>query len=101
MSRKLPWLVLAGYFLLNIVIVGVHGNFPLNDDWMYGLEVQRLLETGNLHLYGGSPACAAHIIAGALACKVFGFSYICLRLCSLTFAFAACMLLYDGRSVNL
>jgi len=93
-SRTFFIKVLAAYFLLNFLVIGVQGDFPLNDEWMYGLEVQKMLESGNLHLYGGSPACAAHIVVGALVCNFTGFSYVTLRVCSLVFAFVGCVLLY-------
>lgn len=87
-------LILGAYYLLNILIIGLGGNFPLNDDWMYGLEVQRMLETGQLHLYGGSPASIVHVVAGAGLSKLFGFSFVNLRCLSLVFSFAGCVFLY-------
>jgi len=91
---KLPFLVLGGYFLLNLICVGASGNFPLNDDWMYGLEVKKLLETGQLRLLGGSPSCAIHVLLGAIVCKIFGFSFVVLRMLCITLSFLCCFLLY-------
>jgi hypothetical protein len=91
---KLPVVVIASYFVLNLICIGVGGNFPLNDDWMYGLEVKRLIETGQLHLLGGSPACAVHVILGALVCKLFGFSFVVLRWLCITLSFVGCLLLF-------
>ncbi len=88
----LPLKVLGGFFAVALLCIGVYGNFPLNDDWMYGLEVQRMLETGQLHLYGGSPSCALHIIIATIVCKLFGFSFVVLRSCGLVFGFACSFL---------
>ena len=88
----LPLTVLGGFFVVALLGIGVYGNFPLNDDWMYGLEVQRMLETGQLHLYGGSPSCALHIVIATIVCKLFGFSFVVLRSCGLAFGLACSFL---------
>jgi hypothetical protein len=92
--RWLPILTIGGYLLLNLLVVGLPVDFPLNDDWMYGLEVKKLLETGQLHLLGGGPSCAVHILLGALVCRLSGFSFLALHWLALCIAFAACLLLY-------
>jgi len=61
---------------------------------MYGLEVKRMIETGQLHLLGGSPACAVHVLVGAFVCKIFGFSFVTLRWLCLTLSFIGCLLFY-------
>lgn len=86
---------LSAYYVWNIFLVGISGNFPLNDDWMYGLEVQRMMQTGQLHLFGGSPACVMHVAVGAAICKIFGFSFVTLRCVTLAFSFLGCVLLYS------
>lgn len=55
-------------------------NFPLNDDWAYGIAVRTLSETGRLTLCDwGASTQVMHIIAGALFTKFFGFSFSALR----------------------
>lgn len=55
-------------------------DFPLNDDWAYGMAVRTLSETGRLTLCDwGSSTQVMHIIAGALFTKFFGFSFATLR----------------------
>ena len=55
------------------------GDFPLNDDWVYGLAVKSILELGEFRL--PSPASTdlfAQAYWGALFCLPFGFSFTAL-----------------------
>lgn len=87
--QAFPFVVLAAYIISNACLFSFAGDFPLNDDWMYGLEVQKYLQSGQLHLIGGSPSCALHVLVGALICRLTGFSFIVLRYVTLGFAFVA------------
>ncbi len=65
-------------------------NFPLNDDWAYGLAARALTETGRLTLSDwGASTQVLHIITGAFFAKIFGFSFSVLRLANLLVAAAA------------
>lgn len=69
----LLWLVaeLVGQFV---------GNFPTNDDWIYGYMVQSML-AGKYVLTGWTlNTTITHIIAGALPCFLFGFSFDTVRI---------------------
>lgn len=68
------------YFAINLVIIGAHGQFPQNDDWIYSRAVKDFMETGKIQLLGCSPSCMFHIVSGAAACFVTGFSFVTLRL---------------------
>jgi len=60
------------------------GDFPINDDWVYGLSVKALLETGRFSL--PSPASTnllPQAYWGALFCLPFGFSFTALRISTL------------------
>jgi len=72
---------------LTIVLVNPSGDFPLNDDWVYGLVVRNLVKTGHFEFI--SPASAnlfSQAYWGALFCLPFGFSFEALRLSTLVIA---------------
>lgn len=63
------------------------GDFPLNDDWVYGLVVRNLLRTGHFQFI--SPASTNLLTQaywGALFCIPAGFSFVALRLSTLVIA---------------
>lgn len=65
-------------------------DFPLNDDWAYALAARNLAATGRLVLSDwGSSTQLTHLLAGALAAKLFGFSFAALRLANLLAGAAA------------
>jgi len=73
----LVWAVMA-------VVIDPIGNFPLNDDWVYGLAVRSILATGRFAL--PSPSSANLFVQaywGALFCLPFGFSFTALRISTL------------------
>ncbi|MDE1918348.1 MAG: glycosyltransferase family 39 protein [Sphingomonadales bacterium] len=84
----LPALVLIPilWFALELLVNPI-GNFPTNDDWVYGLAVQSILRGHGFAL--PSPA-TANVIAqaywGALFCLPFGFSFTALRFSTLVLA---------------
>jgi hypothetical protein len=66
------------------LLVNPIGDFPINDDWVYGLSVKALLETGRFSL--PSPASTnlfPQAYWGALFCLPFGFSFTALRISTL------------------
>ncbi len=73
----LVWIAMA-------VLANPIGDFPLNDDWVYGLAVKSILESGRFSL--PSPASAnllPQAYWGALFCLPSGFSFTALRLSTL------------------
>lgn len=94
--RYWPALVLAAFWLFNLAFVGVSGNFPLNDDWIYAESVEHLLKSGQLRLLACAPACIFHILAGAAVCNFTGFSYEVLRLVGFAWAIAASFFMYGA-----
>jgi hypothetical protein len=71
------WVVMA-------ILANPIGDFPINDDWVYGLSVKALLDTGRFSL--PSPASAnllPQAYWGALFCLPFGFSFTALRISTL------------------
>ena len=68
-----------------VIVVNPLGDFPLNDDWVYGLAVKSILEKGDFRL--PSPAHTNLFFQafwGALFCLPFGFSFTALRFSTLT-----------------
>ena len=67
-------------FGLAIAAVNPLGDFPLNDDWIYGKTVENYHRTGVLerHPYG-MPLAMTQVIWGSILTGIFGFSYTVLR----------------------
>lgn len=70
-----------------VALVNPGGDFPLMDDWVYGLTVRNILETGHFRLIS---AASANLIAqsywGALFCLPTGFSFVALRASTIVIA---------------
>ncbi len=78
-------LLIVGLWVLAILLINPRGEFPLNDDWCYAGTVKALLEGGGLKLSGcSSTNIIAQVLWGALFCLPFGFSFVALRISTLT-----------------
>ncbi len=70
-----------------VAVVGIGGDFPLNDDWSYAWAVRTLCHEGRLRLLQWTGASViAQVGYGALLCRLFGFSFTVLRASTLTLA---------------
>ena len=68
-----------------LILINPIGDFPLNDDWAYGLPVEALLRDRTLKFTDWQGASlVAQIFWGALFCLPIGFSFTALRISSLT-----------------
>lgn len=76
--------ILLAIFLICELIANPVGEFPLNDDWAYAQAVKILNNTFVLD-FGPFPAMTllTHIVWGSLFTKLFGFSFILLRISTL------------------
>ena len=78
-------LIISSLWVLAALLVDYRGNFPLNDDWSYGIAVQRLVEEG---VYEPTAWTSMSLISqvgwGSLFSYLFGFSFEVLRLSTLT-----------------
>jgi hypothetical protein len=73
----LIWVVLA-------ILIDPRGDFPLNDDWAYGLPVKALVERGEIRFTDwGCPTLLAQMFWGALFCLPAGFSFTAARISTL------------------
>lgn len=80
---------------LAIILVNPAGDFPLNDDWSYGIAVKRLLEEGTyLPTQWTSMTLISQVIWGAAFCSLFGFSFEVLRISTLVLSFLGVCGLY-------
>jgi len=83
-------ILVLGLMLLAVLTASPRGDFPLNDDWVYGKAVQDLLTQ---HRYVTHPFAAAnvvvHVLWGALVTAPFGFSFTALRISTLILAATA------------
>ena len=88
----------AGMALLwfaGVMLVRPGGNFPLNDDWSYGLTVRHLLATGQFHPLGWTAMpVLTHTLWGALFCLPFGFSFTALRASTLALSLVGILGVY-------
>lgn len=78
-------LIIIAIWTVMVIVVNPLGNFPINDDWVYGLAVKSILEKGDFRL--PSPAHTNLFFQafwGALFCLPFGFSFTALRFSTLT-----------------
>lgn len=74
-------LILLGIvYVACVVISNPCGEFPIGDDFIYNGAVKDSLASGTLKLNWSAQACYLHILLGAGICKLFGFSYLALRI---------------------
>ena len=88
-------MILAGAWIVVIWLIGVEGDFPLNDDWAYGKSVWKLVEEGK-YVPGDWPSMTllAQIIWGSVFCWFFGLSFVSLRCGTLVLALIGTIGLY-------
>ncbi len=90
-SLSTSLLALAGAVLL----LDPRRNFPLDDDWVYFIDVRHFLERGYLRI-GDYPSAnlVAHVAWGALFARIFGLGHGTLRLSTLCLAVLA-LIVFD------
>ena len=68
-----------------VLAVNPVGNFPLNDDWSFGIAVERLLDTGVFRPTGWtSMSLLTNVLWGGIFSVPFGFSFNALRASTLS-----------------
>lgn len=81
-----PHILLLLLTVISIFVAGPSGNFPTNDDWLYGGSVRSLVENNVLKIHGSSNAFDfIPIYLAASLCKLTGFSYEVLRWTTIAF----------------
>ena len=85
LSTGIDLLSIASLWFIGLFITNPFGNFPLNDDWSFGLTVKNFLETGDFRPIGWtSMPLLTHTLWGAIFCIPKGFSFEALRFSTLT-----------------
>ena len=69
--------VLSLLWLAPLPLIGIHGDFPLNDDFTYALTTQKFLETGHFEpkRWAFAPIYT-NVALGVVFSSLFGFSRI-------------------------
>ncbi len=88
-------LILLLAWILAVLLVNPMGEFPINDDWAYSRNVWFLSEKGRF-VFSDWPGMTliSQTLIGALATKVFGFSFGTLRITTLVFGISFILVLY-------
>jgi hypothetical protein len=74
----------AGVVTIAFLVVNPFVNMPFDDDWSYSYTVRQLLATGRITYHGWSaPLIITHALWGAVFCKIFGYSFVTLRMSTL------------------
>ncbi len=83
-------------FIIAVLLVGMRGDFPLNDDWQYAYPVQQLMAKGELEMQGFfAPNIILQVYWGYLFCWLAGsFSFTWLRLSTLVLAFLGALVFH-------
>jgi hypothetical protein len=89
-----PYLLIGAFYIVAMAVVGVGGDFPLNDDWAYAEGVRHLLLGEGLQMPYVNAAALVHVGLGLVAAKLWGYSYTSLRICSVLVSFAGAIALY-------
>ena len=70
---------------LMIFIANPSGEFPLNDDWAYNKSLLTFFDTCELKFVSWSAmTLVSQLFLGSVFCKIFGFSFLMLRILSAT-----------------
>jgi 4-amino-4-deoxy-L-arabinose transferase-like glycosyltransferase len=94
-ADRVAVLLLCAIWALVVALVGVGGDYALNDDWAYAYTARHLLHTGQIRLLDwGAPSLVTHALWGAGALALLGDTHVALRCGTLVFALAALLALY-------
>jgi len=84
LGTVVDWAVITLLWGVAEILVKPIGNFPLNDDWAWGMTVKRLVEGGGYHPTGwAGMTLITQVLWGALFCIPKGFSFNALRVSTL------------------
>jgi 4-amino-4-deoxy-L-arabinose transferase-like glycosyltransferase len=94
-GATLDMLLLASLWVASLFVVNPLGDFPLNDDWSFGLAVKHLLQTGDFRPAGWtSMPLITQTLWGALFCLPGGFSFNALRFSTLVLSLCSLLTVY-------
>lgn len=88
--------VIVLLWAIGVLIVGPHGDFPLNDDWSYGTAVKHLVQEGVYAPTGWTAVpLVTQVLWGSLFCVPTGFSFTALRLSTLVLSIVGVLATYS------
>ena len=90
-----PVAVTCVAWVLLAFLIDPRGDFPLNDDWAFGLPVKALVEHGSVRFTEWTcPSLITQMGWGRVFCLPGGFSFTALRLSTLTLGLVALVTQY-------
>jgi hypothetical protein len=91
---RYPAISVGVLFLVAEIFIFPNGNFPLNDDWAYALCVKNFVSAGSFSFsFWQAIPNLPSILLGIIFCKIFGFSFVVLRMTSILLTFSSVLLL--------
>jgi 4-amino-4-deoxy-L-arabinose transferase-like glycosyltransferase len=85
MTAAIDMLVIAFLLCFSFIVTNPLGDFPLNDDWSFGLTVKHMIENGDFRPIGWtSMPLIIQVLWGSLFSIPAGFSFSALRISTLT-----------------
>tara|TARA_R110000796_G_scaffold252640_2_gene389798 strand:+ start:46857 stop:48473 length:1617 start_codon:yes stop_codon:yes gene_type:complete len=88
--------LITGIWLIVIFIINPIGDFPLNDDWAYGIIVKRMIEDDTLKLINwGEMTLVTHLFFGYAFTSLLGFSFTVLRCSTLLLSLLGLLGIYQ------
>ena len=86
-TARIDLLVVASLWFISLAMINPLGEFPLNDDWSFGLTVKHFLDFGDFRPIGWtSMPLITHVLWGSIFCIPMGFSFEALRFSTITIA---------------
>ncbi len=93
--------LLVALFVCVGAYAGFSGNFPLNDDWLYGSAIEKSLQLGRFSTICGNVFNVLPSLMAYVVCTIIGFSYEYLRILTGTLAIFGALALYGaGRELG-
>ena len=87
--------VLAAVWAAMAAIIGLGGDYPLNDDWAYAQSARLFLHTGQMRILDwAAPSLVVHIASGAAFMRLLGESHVALRMGTRCFALVTLFFTY-------
>lgn len=82
-------------FWIAVILAKPLGDFPLNDDWSYGIAVKRFLESGGYYpTVWTSMSLISQVVWGATFAGLLGFSFETLRLSTMVLSWLGIFSIY-------
>src|SRR5437867_3616612 len=95
-GTPVDWVAITLLWCVAVMLVKPIGDFPLNDDWAWGMTVKRLVEGGGYRPTGwAGMTLITQVLWGALFCIPRGFSFNALRISTLVLSLIGVLAMYS------